>query len=783
MEKSIIKKLKNCNKGITGIKNMGNRCYLNTAIQCLSNCWELTNYFLREEYKKDINRTNPIGTQGKLCEAYYDIIKKLWFGKEKYYIPKEFIKKIKEINDIYSDNIQQDTQEFLNFLINGFHDDLNKVNNIPYINNNENDNSKEDDYKSLEELYNFKRRNQSLLVDLFYGQFKSLIKCPKCENLKTKFETFLNVSLPIDSKEMPFGIICYFIFYNISIKPIQILLEFKNDYTVMALRNKISKILNIHPFSFMVEKMDKNGNLECFLNNKQFLFNNNDNLINNHDFYKDKGKYKGKYRIEDSSKVYFLFQFSPKEFYNFNYNQLINKTNINDFKIKDFENCLNEIKKNQNTLKNLFNEDYYENEENRLKKYTKMTYYENNNSLGRIENELNGIFSDKFRKEFIFVLIYIKIYIDNDVKKTKNIIFPRNIFLNKNSNCKEIHKTIFDYFKNICPPISFAQNFKNLNTDNENDNYDFHIKNNYPYRLRIINIMKEKNKPCIICKKKTCHNCLFPFSEEITLQNLIDKYPLNNKGLKIDNSYFYLSKNQRELNGNWNKDFSLEITFPSEKQKTIFHQLNDFESFNFELYKKEISEEIPLRKSFEYFTQWEDLSSNDYFCEKCNSNQNVKKKIQISLCPNIFIIQLKRFNNEKKLNIKVNFPIRGLDMRKFVLENKENKKNKEIQQNNNLIYDLFAVAYHIGNFGYGHYYSVCKNVFNKKWYKYDDNDVLEINENEIVNKDAYLLFYRKRNLENIIDLEYLYHSKFVNYENLLDDLNKNGNPNHLFQDD
>ena len=150
MEKSIIKKLKNCNKGITGIKNMGNRCYLNTAIQCLSNCWELTNYFLREEYKKDINRTNPIGTQGKLCEAYYDIIKKLWFGKEKYYIPKEFIKKIKEINDIYSDNIQQDTQEFLNFLINGFHDDLNKVINIPYNNNNENDDSKEDDYKSLE---------------------------------------------------------------------------------------------------------------------------------------------------------------------------------------------------------------------------------------------------------------------------------------------------------------------------------------------------------------------------------------------------------------------------------------------------------------------------------------------------------------------------------------------------------------------------------------------------------------------------------------------------------
>ena len=94
MSNNLYSKIKDSKHGLCGLRNMGNTCFLNTAIQCISNCWELTNYFLREEYKKDINRTNPIGTHGKLCEAYYDIIKQLWFGKEKYYIPKEFIKKI-----------------------------------------------------------------------------------------------------------------------------------------------------------------------------------------------------------------------------------------------------------------------------------------------------------------------------------------------------------------------------------------------------------------------------------------------------------------------------------------------------------------------------------------------------------------------------------------------------------------------------------------------------------------------------------------------------------------
>ena len=127
MEKknTLISKITNSKYGICGLKNLGNSCYLNTSIQCLSNCWEITNYFLRDQYKKDINLSNPLGSNGKICEAYSEVIKKLWLEKEENYAPKSFKKILSEVNPMYSGNIPQDSQEFLSFLIDCLHEDLN----------------------------------------------------------------------------------------------------------------------------------------------------------------------------------------------------------------------------------------------------------------------------------------------------------------------------------------------------------------------------------------------------------------------------------------------------------------------------------------------------------------------------------------------------------------------------------------------------------------------------------------------------------------------------------
>jgi ubiquitin C-terminal hydrolase len=86
-EKLTIERSESSRFGLVGLTNLGNTCYMNTAIQCISNCWELTNYFLRNYYQSHINTVNPIGTKGILAKKYANLIKHLWYGMEVVYSP------------------------------------------------------------------------------------------------------------------------------------------------------------------------------------------------------------------------------------------------------------------------------------------------------------------------------------------------------------------------------------------------------------------------------------------------------------------------------------------------------------------------------------------------------------------------------------------------------------------------------------------------------------------------------------------------------------------------
>ena len=242
----------NCNKGRTGLVNIGNTCFMNSALQCLSNCYELTKYFLLNFYENDINQENRLGTGGQVVTIYRKLLDDLWLGDDDYINPNYFKRIFAHFVHKFSGYAQQDSNEFLIYLLDKIHEDLNTITVKPYIEMEGKKPEQTDEEVSKIWWEKHLKRENSIIVDLFHGQFKSTISCNICHEVCVSFDSYMFISLPIPSGK--YEIEVKYFGYNI------------NDFLVMKIpiteNTTVLNIIDIMKNKINIINSNKNKNIK-----------------------------------------------------------------------------------------------------------------------------------------------------------------------------------------------------------------------------------------------------------------------------------------------------------------------------------------------------------------------------------------------------------------------------------------------------------------------------------------------------------------------------------------
>ena len=154
-------------------------------------------------YKGELNPSNPLSHGGNVARSYANLLGNMFSPTcPASFAPREFKSTIGRFGPSFSGYGQQDSQEFLAFLLDGLHEDLNRIHQKPYMEKPDSTDEMVGNDKLISELADkcwgiYKARDDSAVADLFGGMYKSTLVCPECDKVSITFDPFMDLTLPL----------------------------------------------------------------------------------------------------------------------------------------------------------------------------------------------------------------------------------------------------------------------------------------------------------------------------------------------------------------------------------------------------------------------------------------------------------------------------------------------------------------------------------------------------------------------------------------------------------
>eukprot|EP00049_Salpingoeca_infusionum_P007941 m.128224 g.128224 ORF g.128224 m.128224 type:complete len:732 (+) comp13867_c0_seq2:79-2274(+) len=175
--------------GKVGLFNCGNTCYMSAALQVLAHCTPLTDAVLSCEGHVQFMESSrqELGHEHASLSGYLrHLIYTLWNTDKKAISPQFFVSHVRKLNPMYNSYQQQDSQEFLRYLLSTMDDELQFAT---------------EEQTPIARLGTKPSATRSIISDIFEGKLLSSIVCDKCGKASNRTEAFTDFVVDIPSND------------------------------------------------------------------------------------------------------------------------------------------------------------------------------------------------------------------------------------------------------------------------------------------------------------------------------------------------------------------------------------------------------------------------------------------------------------------------------------------------------------------------------------------------------------------------------------------------------